>query len=444
MGESNRPSWPDPETTACMGPENSPRKPLVRGPCPPGGRAAGHDGLEDDNGNDDNDDSDDGELWPCMGKCKGTGGSGPARVGRSRRPLDSPPLPNLRGAAMPTQRPTRAAPGWDRQRALAATIVQVERRFGAGAVWRLAADQPIQPVPVISTGSLALDLALGVRGLPRGRISEVYGQAAAGKTTLALSVIAQAQRSGGTALFVDAEHALDLAYAQAVGVDLGRLLVCQPDCGEHALEVVDTLVRSGALAVAVIDSAPALVPRVELDGEVGDHYTGAYGLLMAQAMRKLAGPLAKSGTTLVLVNQLRDNPAVLFANPERVPGGRAIKHHAAVRLDLRRIEAIKDADGQVIGDRIRARVVKNKVAAPFRAADLDLLFGQGIDRAGELLDLGLTHGLIKRTTAGYCFGSSRLGAGREDARRFLRDHPDLADRLHTQLIGALPRGGRAA
>ena len=336
-------------------------------------------------------------------------------------------------ASRPAARHRDRDPGWDRQRALEATIVQVERRFGRGAIRRLG-DQPIAAVAVIPTGSPALDLALGVGGLPRGRISEVYGPEATGKTTIALSVVAQAQRAGGAALFVDVEHALDPAYAAAIGVDLERLLVCQPDSGEHALAVLEALVRSGALDVAVVDSVPALVPRVELDGEMGDDYAGTYGRLMAQAMRKLAGPSAKAGTAVVLVNQLRDNPAVLLANSERVPGGRALKHHAAVRLDLRRVEAIMGDDGQVVGDRIRARVVKNKVAAPFRSAELDLLFGQGIDRAGELLDLGLTCGLISRVrSGGYRFGSSRLGSGHEAARQFLRNHPDLAGRLHRQL-----------
>jgi recombination protein RecA len=344
---------------------------------------------------------------------------------------------------MPTTSPTRTVPGWDRQRALQATIVQVERRYGRGAVRRLG-DQPEAPVPVIPTGSLALDLALGVGGLPRGRISEVYGPEATGKTTIALSVIAQAQQAGGTALFIDAEHALDLAYARMIGVDVDRLLVCQPDSGEHSLDVLETLVRSGALAVAVVDSVPALVPRAELDGEMGEHHTGAYGLLVAKAMRKLAGPLAKTGTALGLVNQLRDNLAVLFGSRERAPGGRALKHHAAIRLDLRHIEAIKDADGQVVGDRIRARVVKNKVAVPFRTAELVVRYGQGIDRAGELLDLGLDHGAIKRTGTGYRFGSSRLGSGREETRQFLHDHPDLAGRLRTQLTSTLARGGQAA
>ena len=346
---------------------------------------------------------------------------------------------------MPTTsltRPTARGPGWDRQQALQATLVQVERRYGHGAIWRLGG-QPIAAVPVIPTGSLALDLALGVGGLPRGRISEVYGQEAAGKTTLPLSVIAQAQQAGGTALFVDAEHALDLAYAQAVGVDMERLLVCQPDHAEHALKVLEALVRSGALAVAVVDSVPALLPKVELEGEIGDDNTGVFGRLMAQAMRKLAGPIATSGTTLVLVNQLRDNPAVLFGSPERVPGGRALKHQAAVRLDLRVRERLKD-QGHVIGDRIRVKVVKNKVAAPCRAVELDLRYGQGIDRASELLDLGLAHGLIKQTGAGYRFGSSRLGAGHEDTRRFLKDHPDLAGRLRAQLTSDLPQGGQAA
>jgi recombination protein RecA len=352
---------------------------------------------------------------------------------------------------MPTECPIQPARvdrtgrtgGWDRRRALEATIGQVERRYGRGAVWRLTAQQPIETVPVIPTGSLTLDLALGVGGLPRGRISEVFGPEATAKTTLALSVVAQAQQAGGTALFIDAEHALDPAYAAAVGVDLGRLLVCQPDSGEHALEVLEVLVRSGALDLAVVDSVPALVPRTELDGEMGDSHTGTYGRLMAQAMRKLAGPLAKAGTALVLVNQLRDNPGILFGNPEKVPGGRALKHHASVRLDLRVREPLKD-NGRLVGNRVRVKVVKNKVAAPFRAAELLVRFGQGIDQVGELLDLGLACGCIKRTSAGYRFGSARLGSGHEEARRSLQEHPDLVSRLHAQLTSDLPRGGQAA
>jgi recombination protein RecA len=326
----------------------------------------------------------------------------------------------------------RAALGIDRRRALHVTLTQIERQFGRGAIWRLNHDQHLSPTPVIPTGSLPLDLALGVGGLPRGRITEIYGPEASGKTTLALSVLAHAQAAGGTGLFIDAEHALDLAYAKTVGVDTDRLLVCQPDCGEHALEVLETLIRSGGLDVAVVDSVPALVPRAELDGDIGGHYTGTYGRLMAQAMRKLAGAIAKTGTVVVFCNQLRDNPAILFGGLEVVPGGRALKHHAAVRLDLRRRDHLKDG-GQVVGSRIRVTVVKSKVASPFRIAELDLRFDRGIDGEAGLLDLGIEHGLITKTGASFMFQETRLGYGREQAVASLRGHPDPVQDLERRL-----------
>ncbi len=322
--------------------------------------------------------------------------------------------------------------GVDRRRAAHAAVIQIERRFGRGAIWHLDPDQPIGPIPVIPTGSLPLDLALGVGGLPRGRLTEIYGPEGSGKTTLALSVIAQAQRAGGSTLYVDAEHALDVGWARTVGVDVDRLLLCQPDCGEHALEVCETLIRSGALDVAVVDSVPALVPRYELDGEMGEHCTGVYGRLMAQAMRKLAGVIGKSDTVVVFCNQLREDPGKLLGNPEVVPGGRALKHHAAIRLDLRLRERLRDSD-RVVGNRIRARVVKSKVAVPFRAAELDLLFDCGIDRQAGLLDLALDHGLITKAGGSYTWNDTRLGDGRHQAVACLRDHPDLTHQLDRQL-----------
>jgi recombination protein RecA len=338
---------------------------------------------------------------------------------------------------MPTQIPARP----DRRRALQTAIGQIQRRYGHGAVWHLDPDQPIPPTPVIPTGSLPLDLALGVGGLPRGRITEIYGPEASGKTTLALSVIAQAQQAGGTALFIDAEHALDVGWARTVGVEVERLLLCQPDHAEHALSVAELLIASGAVDVVVIDSVAALVSRVELEGEMGDSLGHVQSKLLAQAMRKLAGSIHHSGAVVICCNQLREKIGCLFGNPEFTPGGRALKHHAAVRLDVRRVESLQDERRRVVGNRIRVRVVKNKVACPLRVAELDLRFDRGIDPIAGLLDLGLELGLVGRAGRTFTFQQTCMGAYREGALAFLRDQPDLAAQLEQQVRAALGRGG---
>jgi recombination protein RecA len=342
---------------------------------------------------------------------------------------------------MPTQSPARPERGADRRRALQTAVGQIQRRYGHGAVWHLDPDQPIPPTPAIPTGSLPLDLALGVGGLPRGRITELYGPEASGKTTLALSVIAQAQAADGTALFVDAEHALDPAWARIVGVDVERLLLCQPDHAEHALGVAETLLRSGAVDVVVIDSVAALVCRVELEGEMGDALGHRQSVLLAQAMRKLAGVIHHAGTVVICCNQLREKLGQLFGNPEFTPGGRALKHHAAVRLDVRRVESLLDEQRRVVGNRIRVRVVKNKVACPFRAAELDLRFDRGIDTLSGLLDLGLELGLVGRAGRSFTYQQTRLDTHREGAVDFLGEHPDFATQLEEQVRAALGMGG---
>jgi len=340
---------------------------------------------------------------------------------------------------MTKTRPARREVGWARERALQAAIGQIERSFGRGAIWRLDG-APVPPVAVIPTGSLPLDLAPWVGGLPRGRITEVHGPEGSGKTTLALSVVAQAQAAGGTALYVDAEHALDPGYAARAGVDVGRLLVCQPDSGEHALDVVELLLRAGVLDVAVIDSVPALVPRAELDGEMGDRLHHLQSVLMARAMRKLAGVIATSGAVVVFCNQLREQVGVWAGGREYAPGGRALRHHASVRLDVRRVAALNDG-GEVVGARTRVKVVKSKVGVPFRTAELDLFFHSGICREGGLLDLGGDLGVITRTGPTLAYGQTRLGQGRAQARAFLRDHPDLAGRLDQDLRARVGLGG---
>jgi recombination protein RecA len=319
-----------------------------------------------------------------------------------------------------------------RDQALAVAVQRAERLYGTGALRRLHADQPPTPVAVIPTGSLALDHALGVGGIPRGRVTEVFGPEAAGKTTLALSVLAQAHAAGGLAAVVDVEHALDPAWASRLGVDLNRLLLAQPDTGEQALELVDILARSRAVDLVVVDSAASLAPRAEVEGEMGDAYAGLQARLIAQALRKLAAPLAKSGTALVVCNQLREKVGLLFGNPEFAPGGRALKFHASLRLDVRRVEAIKDG-GEVVGARTRVNVVKNKLAAPYRTAEFDLSYAYGIDTIAELVDLGTDLGLVTKTGPALSFHGTRLGNGRAQASKHLRDHPELAAQLDREV-----------
>ncbi|MGW2786336.1 recombinase RecA [Streptomyces populi] len=315
----------------------------------------------------------------------------------------------------------------DREEALELALAQIEKRFGAGSVMRLS-DEPEVPVEVIPTGSIALDLALGVGGLPRGRVVEIYGPESSGKTTLALHAMANAQKAGRTAAFIDAEYGLDLEYAKRLGVDTDTLLVCQPDNGEQALQIADTLIHSGALGLIVIDSVAALVPRAEIEGEMGDPHVGLQARLMSQALRKISGALSHSGTTMIFINQLREKIGVVFGSPETTTGGRALKFYASVRLDIRRIETLKDGT-EPVGNHTRVKVAKNKVAPPFRQAEFDILYGRGISREGELIDLGVQQGLVRKSGTWYTYEGDRLGQGKENARTFLRDHPDLTDEV---------------
>ncbi|PWE17536.1 recombinase RecA [Marinicauda salina] len=315
----------------------------------------------------------------------------------------------------------------DKQKALDAALTQIDRAFGKGSVMKLGS-RPAQNVETVSTGSLGLDIALGVGGLPKGRIVEIYGPESSGKTTLALHVVAEAQKAGGTAAFVDAEHALDPVYARKLGVDVGELLVSQPDTGEQSLEIADTLVRSGAIDILVIDSVAALTPRAELEGEMGDSLPGLQARLMSQALRKLTGSISKSNCLVVFINQIRMKIGVMFGNPETTTGGNALKFYSSVRLDIRRIGALKDRD-EVIGNQTRVKVVKNKVAPPFREVEFDILYGEGISKTGELLDLGVKAGVIEKSGSWYSHDSERIGQGRENARKFLAEHPDIADKI---------------
>jgi recombination protein RecA len=323
------------------------------------------------------------------------------------------------------------APAADRDKALDTALAQIDRQFGKGSVMRLG-DDVRAPIEVIPTGSIALDVALGIGGLPRGRVVEIYGPESSGKTTVALHAIANAQRAGGIAAFIDAEHALDPDYAKKLGVDTDALLVSQPDTGEQALEIADMLIRSGALDIIVIDSVAALVPRAEIEGEMGDSHVGLQARLMSQALRKLTGALSQSKTTAVFINQLREKVGVMFGSPETTSGGRALKFYASVRLDVRRIETLKDGQ-EAVGNRVRVKVVKNKVSPPFRQAEMDLLFGQGISREGGLIDMGVEQGLVRKSGAWYTYDGDQLGQGKENARSFLRDNPDLTDELEKRI-----------
>ena len=316
----------------------------------------------------------------------------------------------------------------DKGKALDAALSQIERAFGKGSIMRLGQRENVVETEVVSTGSLGLDIALGIGGLPRGRIIEVYGPESSGKTTLALHVVAEAQKKGGTCAFIDAEHALDPSYASKLGVNVDELLISQPDAGEQALEIADTLVRSGAIDVLVIDSVAALVPRAELEGEMGDSHVGLHARLMSQALRKLTGSISRSRCMVIFINQIRLKIGVMFGNPETTTGGNALKFYASVRLDIRRIGSIKERD-TVTGNQTRVKVVKNKLAPPFRVVEFDIMYGEGISKVGELLDLGVSAGVVEKSGAWFSYGGQRIGQGRENAKQFLRENPEAADAI---------------
>ncbi|MBV9735112.1 MAG: recombinase RecA [Acidisphaera sp.] len=320
----------------------------------------------------------------------------------------------------------------DKNKALESALTQIERAFGKGSIMRMGAKGGDEQIEVISSGSLGLDLALGIGGLPRGRIVEIYGPESSGKTTLALHAIAEAQKRGGTCAFIDAEHALDPGYARKLGVDVDNLLISQPDAGEQALEIADTLVRSGAIDVLVVDSVAALVPRAELEGEMGDSHMGLHARLMSQALRKLTGSVARSKCMLVFLNQIRMKIGVMFGNPETTTGGNALKFYASVRLEIRRIGSIKDRE-QVTGNQTRVKVVKNKLAPPFRQLDFDIMYGEGISKVGELIDLGVKANVVEKSGAWFSYDSQRIGQGRENAKQFLRDHPEIAESIEQRV-----------
>ncbi|HSQ15886.1 MAG TPA: recombinase RecA [Candidatus Binatia bacterium] len=332
-----------------------------------------------------------------------------------------------------------------RRKALDMAVAAIEKNYGKGAIMRLGSDAPVEIVPIISTGAISLDAALGIGGIPRGRVTEIFGPESSGKTTLALHIIAEAQRTGGIAGFIDAEHALDLAYARKLGISTEDLLISQPDTGEQALEIAEMLVRSGALDVLVVDSVAALVPKAEIEGEMGDAHMGLQARLMSQALRKLTGTISKSRTAIIFINQIRQKIGVMFGNPETTTGGNALKFYATVRLDIRRIAQIKK-DDSVIGGRTRVKVVKNKLAPPFREAEFDILYGEGISREGDILDLGVEQDVVEKSGAWYSVGGERIGQGRENARLFLKEHPEMAGDLAKKILAkrGIVAGGEAA
>jgi len=320
----------------------------------------------------------------------------------------------------------------EKQKALEMALTQIERQFGKGSIMKLGQDDHRFHIASIPTGALSLDLAIGIGGVPRGRVVEIFGPEASGKTTLALHIIAEAQKTGGIAAFIDAEHAMDPYYAKALGVDVDELLISQPDTGEQALEIAEMLVRSGALDVVVIDSVAALVPRLEIEGEMGDTHVGLQARLMSQALRKLAGSINKSNTTAIFINQLREKIGVMFGNPETTPGGRALKFYSSVRLDIRKIESIKQG-AEIVGNQVRVKVVKNKMAPPFRKAEFDIMYGKGISSEGNILDLAVENGLVKKSGAWYTYGEDQLGQGRENAKQYLIENPGLVTTLDREL-----------
>jgi len=329
----------------------------------------------------------------------------------------------------------------ERKKAIEAAVQQIERQFGKGAIMSLGERGAKVKVPAVPTGSLSLDLALGIGGLPRGRLIEIYGPEASGKTTLALQVVAEIHRQGGMAAFVDAEHALDPDYAARIGVNVDNLLISQPDTGEQALEIAEALVRSGAIDVIVVDSVAALVPKAELEGEMGDSHVGLQARLMSQALRKLTGIVSKSNSMIIFINQLREKIGVMFGNPETTTGGRALKFYASVRLDIRKIANIQAASGEVIGGRVRVKVAKNKLAAPFKQAEFDILYGVGISKAGDILDLGVEHKVVDKSGTWYAYGDVRLGQGKENARQYLVENPALLDEIEAKIrakVGIAP------